>query len=178
MSEEQIILIDKVMNESRVIIAADNFGSEWCLHGPDSIGVIIALATTGVICNVQCGGNWCRHPTIEDNIEGYPIYLYSGEEGELDSKGFRNALRVFNDCRWGHIWHGDTNLIEYAAAIDEFLTKILVPNNANNITINFDYERIEEVMEGWWPILFQFPKNCYSENNKKLKGYLHLGNCD
>ena len=131
-----------------MIIEADR------LHGDcNEDGTLIICAPTGIILTAQVGGLRCEHP----KVEGFSIPFFNENEDN------------FNDCGWGcynSIAGNKDNsgyLKRYAEAIDKYLV--------NYPDIKFDYERINELMEGWWPVL-------KSINDEEFKAYLHLGNCD
>jgi hypothetical protein len=158
------------MSEDKIVIAAE------ILDGHHAEGMAIICAPTGIICTVQAGGISCEQP----KVEGYrlPIWMH-------DSKSFYEALKEFDDCKWGcyagKAWNNldDEERIKYAEAIDKFLKEsVNWVENLENIRFSFDYERIEEVMEGWWPVLVQFHHYEYGYYDRKFKGYLHFGNCD
>ena len=153
-----------------IIVNVDEYG-DW--SDKNNIGVVIICAPTGVMCTAQVGGMVCRHP----EIEGYPIYLRWQGMGEF---------KDFDDCSWG-CWGGseDTeHMTKYAAAIDSFLKEFINDETSirPNLLFNFDYERIGELMEGWWPVLVQFKQRFTFSDTKyydaKFKGYLSFGNCD
>lgn len=166
------------MSEEKIIIDAD------ILRGYHAEGMAIICAPTGIICTVQAGGAICEQP----ETEGYRIPIWMN-----DPKLFYKTLEEFDDCGWGDNinlkgWDDDEielekdnikeNKINYAEAINEFLKKSVNGENLENIQFSFDYERIEEVMEGWWPVLVQFYHYKYHHYEQKFKGYLHFGNCD
>lgn len=138
--------------------------------GNHSSGVAIICAPTGILCTAQVGGNSCFHP----HVEGFPVVLTLGGSG------------TFDDCSWGC----NNNLLDddlevrhkYAKAIDDFLTENINGCIWETIVFEFDYERIKELTEGWWPVLATL-KNCgfcrkEEYYKQKFKAYLHFGNCD
>ena len=157
-----------------IIVNVDQYG-DWC--DKNNIGVVIICAPTGVMCTAQVGGTMCKHP----EIEGYPIYLRWQGMREFDDRLFD-----FDDCTWGCLGGNEDmeHMSNYAAAIDSLLKEFI--NNGTsirpNLLFSFDYERISELMEGWWPVLVQFKQRFTFGDTKyydtKFKGYLSFGNCD
>jgi hypothetical protein len=175
------------MNEKEIIeIHADDIIG-------DGIGVAIICAPTGVFCTVQAGGQVCSHP----RAEGYTITLHTFNKNE-----FLKAEAEFDDCAWG--CHssligleemnteelGSASKVfdwsyreEYALDIDKFINDNLNEKLKEPMHFSFDYSRLNELMEGWWPVLIHFKKWPYFREEKEVyntefKGYLHLGNCD
>jgi hypothetical protein len=151
----------------------------------DGDGVVIVCAPTGIMCTAQVGGNACSHPYVE----GFPMDVHCVE-------GFQNALDEFDDCSWG-CWvsgglHYDNSepdseedLNNYGKAVDEFLAENVNNKHSRLSFFEFDYDRIKELTEGWWPVLIRFHNNEFKKPatgdnlyETKFKGYLHFGNCD
>ena len=164
------------MSDKKVILDCD------CLY-PYQSGVCIICAPTGIVCTVQAGGLACSHP----EAEGFPMPIPQDED-------LNKAIEEFNDCSWGCFLDVDTfdenfdkdeHRIKYAKAIDEFLSSHI--NGKFYLTImsfEFDYSRLTELMEGWWPVLVSFKNTEFNRNREeifyknKFKGYLYFGNCD
>lgn len=143
-------------------------------------GIVIICAPTGIICTAQVGGIQCAHPSVE----GYSIPLI------VDTWEYEEALD-FDDCEWGcgiNRELGDKKyMLEYSAAIDKVLSRINEENKyIQCLQFKFDYERIGELMEGWWPVLVQFGFTEFDKLSQEksepykqqFKGYLHFGSCD
>jgi hypothetical protein len=134
-------------------------------------GVAIICMPTGIMCSVQAGGHSCRQP----ETEGFPLTIFEGGEGE----------RV-DDCKWGCFGGeriseklcDEIFLKEYIEAINKFLSENINGVIGNFAEYEFDPERKYEVMEGWWPVLAIFKSRIVGVEDKKFKGYIHMGNCD
>jgi hypothetical protein len=154
-----------------IIVNVDEYG-DW--SDKNNIGVVIICASTGVMCTAQVGGMVMQHP----EIEGYPVYLYKRQG--------MGEFKYFEDCYWGcwGVSEDMEHMTKYAAAIDSFLKEFINDETSirPNLLFKFDYERIGELMEGWWPVLVQFKRRFTSSDPKyydaKFKGYLSFGNCD
>jgi len=148
------------------------------------IGVAIICAPTGVLCTVQAGGAVCAHPTVE----GYAIALHNDRDDN-----FFEELERLDDCGWGcHSTLGMREEVrfsggtdwryreDYALEIYKFLNENLNDKIVECIHFDFDYDRLNELMEGWWPVLVRFKEYPGKETyyNTEFKGYLHFGNCD
>jgi hypothetical protein len=166
-------------DEQKIIMDCDHFDCE-------EVGKAIICAPTNIICTVQAGGMACSHP----EVEGFPIGVRV-----WCSETFNKSLEKFNDCGWGcclHInsveseeaAHYEDFRIKYAKAIEGFLSENLNERVSFGMIFEFDHERIEELMEGWWPVLVRFKNNEFHRKPeetfypKKLTGYLYFGNCD
>ena len=172
------------MSVEKIDISVDF--TDWIYSSDDVIGILIVCATTGVNFNVQVGGQLCIHP----KVDGYPVLLgITGSKTNIES--FHSSLKRFDDCSRGCGIGQDDNrcsdeyYLEYGLAIDKFIKEFvnrsdnLEYNICPNIKFSFDFERLYEVTEGWWPVLIQYKKDFKNEYfNKKFKGYLYFGNCD
>jgi hypothetical protein len=165
---------------------------------------VLVCAPTGLFYSVQAGGGICAHPYVE----GYVIDLLPWQ---INMCLFEKKVEEFNDCEIGCClpsigkWLEEDNpdpcvsdiwitfespekwqeyAKEYGKEIDIFLENNVNNWNRQHIKFAFDYERAEEVMEGWWPVLVYFPLDTWFMRNTEEKysppqeGYLHLGNCD
>lgn len=151
-------------------------------YHPTEGGVVIICSNTGIICTTQVGGIACLSP----KVEGFPLYIDVIE-----------PLDDFDDCKWGCInslINDPKYLEQYGNEIDKYLKDNINGNNVLKINFEFDYERKNELMEGWWPVLIRFSQHertvykdgsvMHSYDDKeslsdtKFKGYLHFGNCD
>lgn len=137
------------------------------------VGVAIICAPTGIICTAQVGGISCKHP----KVEGFTVPLHS-----LNTEKFRKNLYNFNDCDKGCSFHSKIDkdkMNKYANAVDKFLKTAFNKKNEQQMLFTFDYDRIDELTEGWWPVLVQFSEWLTDKPyDTKFKGYLHFGNCD
>lgn len=126
---------------------------------PDQTALIIRY-DTGVKYKAQCGGLACAHPTLE----GFVIGL-----GEFMSD--------FDDCNYGccHIPELPVRRLELAKALDERLKEY---TKKWRYQISFDFDRIEETMEGWWPVIVEGTIDDWGSLRGKFWGILHTGNCD
>lgn len=133
----------------------------------DEAGGAVISAPTGIIFTAQVGGIACRHP----KCEGFMIPIRIRWDDEND---FLKALKDFDDCKWGCSGplKDENKNNEYAQAVDEFLIKHLNGKNIARIDCKFDYERIGELMEGWWPVIINFI------HEREFRGYLYFGSCD
>jgi hypothetical protein len=118
-----------------------------------SVGSSVICAPTGIFCTSQVGGTACCHPEAEG------FYMNVFVNAEEDEVHFRKVLDEFDDCKRGCNFAfedmEDEERHEYAQAIDDFLIKNLNKKSVCGSIFEFDYERIKEVMEGWWPVLIR-----------------------
>ena len=166
------------MDQGKVVIDADDIFDEWNANNLIRFPLIVC-ASTGVFYNAQVGGVACH----QREVEGFLIEIRFDLSFEKD-------IAEFDDCSYG-CWLGsdyephDKFRPEYAKAVDNFLLEKVNTSNTQQIELRFDYERINELTESWWPVEIQFghniqyiPGHHYDYNDKKFKGYLHLYNCD
>ena len=126
--------------------------------------VLVVMAKTGVFYETQTGGTMCNHP----EVEGFTISLgdYMGD---------------FDDCSFGcgEIQYDEVAQGNLADALQKEFSK-----GDNGIypeaKIEFDYKRILDLQEGWWPVIVSGKLNGGILSDKKVnwKGYIHVSNCD
>lgn len=117
---------------------------------------------TGIEYEVQAGGIACTHPICE----GFCINIW-------------NFGQDFNDCGYGCAWITQDKKSQKKLADD--LEKYLKEKTKDwRHKILFDYDRLSELQEGWWPVVVIGKLNDTIANaeNVNLKGYVHTGNCD
>lgn len=121
---------------------------------------LIILRETGIFYTAQCGGVSCTHPTAE----GFVVSL-------------GNFAQDFNDCAFGcqYISRDPVAQLKLAKAFDEYCIKEM---QGMRFEIRFDFERINELQEGWIPVIINgFLSDCDVEFSN-AKGIIHNGNCD
>lgn len=117
---------------------------------------------TRIKYEVQAGGIGCTHPTCE----GFCLNI-----GSLGQD--------FDDCSYGCYWIDDNKEIQKKLAND--LEKYLEINTKYwRYQISFDYDRLDELQEGWWPVIVigEIDGGSIATKNVNWKGYIHTGNCD
>jgi hypothetical protein len=160
---------------------------------------LFVCAPTGV----KFSGNYGGYPPVE----GYFISLHLKNDTEDEWDKIRTKGEFDFDCFWGHglipdFGYEDNNFkspaeaeehyLEYGLAVDKFLKKFV--NRRKGCTdgrffpdfkYSFDFERKNELAEGWWPVLIQYRFDDYGCDkrlqyyNKKHKAYLVLQDiCD
>jgi len=121
---------------------------------------IIVLAPTGIKYTAQCGGIGCTHP----EAEGWVF-------------AFGDFAEDFNDCSYGCSYLGlESFADERAKLAQDFDTYAAAELVHNMLKIKFDYSRIDQLQEGWIPILLNgFLDETKFENAQAI---LYNGNCD
>lgn len=116
--------------------------------------VCIVEETTGLIFDVQCGGMNCNHPTVEG-------YLIDMGEYAVD----------IDDCSFGcqHLQELPDKQKELADHLQAYFDS---NQYSQDFYIKFDYERLPQLQEGWWPVLIM------TDNINWKTAYIHTGNCD
>lgn len=125
----------------------------------DSTAMILSFPT-GIYYTAQCCGVACFHP----RFEGLIIAL-----GDF--------MQDFNDCAYGctHIPEMIQKRDELAITLDR---KMKVRTRKWDYQIRFDFNRIGELMEGWWPVIVQGEIDHFNSFKGTFKGIIHTGNCD
>lgn len=119
--------------------------------------ILIVSHPTGVFYTAQTGGVSCNHP----ECEGFAISLGS-------------FLEEFDDCDYGCQYID--RLPEKQKQLADDLNKLFIAHTTGwRYQITFDYSRLNELQEGWWPVLV---KGNLDTQPIDWKGYIHTGNCD
>lgn len=132
--------------------------------GEDQIPLIL-LAPTGIVYTAQCGGVGCTHP----EAEGFVIGLRANFEQEI------------NDCTYGcaHLSDQDEGGRKLREKLARDLHFFLFEASSDwNFKIEFDFERIDLLQEGWWPVVVIGEFDKFYGTHLNHKGFIHIGNCD
>ena len=125
----------------------------------DSTALIIKYPST-VFYSAQCNGVGCCHPEYE---------------GVLFD--FGNMFQDFDDCSYGCNYISNIESDELRIKLANDLDKYFIEECKGLIyNIRFDFDRIDDLKEGWWPIIFT-GKYFDTELGTK-QGIMHTGNCD
>lgn len=77
----------------------------------------------------------------------------------------------FDDCSYGCAWLEESDELKDSLAKD--LQAYFDNNTCELFDIKINYAKLDELREGWWPVLF---KTKYG--TEYTEGYIHTGNCD
>jgi len=118
---------------------------------------LIVKHPTGIVYEVQAGGIGCTHPKVEGFI--------------LD---WGNLGQDFDDCSFGcaYISQDEGLRDKLAKALSEYLLKETERSTCQTL---FDFDRVSELEEGWWPVVVI---GKIADQSVNWKGYLHTQNCD
>jgi uncharacterized protein DUF6210 len=153
---------------------------------------LIVLHKTGVFFTDQVGGMACCHP----EAEGFVLRV-------------SDYYKVIDDCKSGLCWiipdqscYGETKIEKKCRNDDidaqnkigaEIDIKFVMLDREEGIgfkdwhgtviNMRFDFDRVNELTEGWWPVKFDMKlnDNNWNDDNSnygKFKGILCTGNCD
>lgn len=121
---------------------------------------LIIAHKTGIKYEAQCDGIGCAHP----EAEGFVLSLGS-------------FMSDFDDCSFGCTWMREMpeSQMKLATALD-----ISLREKTRNwkYLISFDFNRVGELMEGWWPVVIEGVLDDWNKTEGRFMGYLHTGNCD
>lgn len=129
----------------------------------DSDGcALVICAPTGIFYTAQCGGIGCTHPSAE----GFFLPLW-------------DVAKDLDDCAFGcssltkseNSDHPELRK-KFADAIEAELAKL----SRFSFTLTFDYSRIDDLQEGWWPL--RIHGTLHDVGNLDHPCYYHRGNCD
>lgn len=137
-------------NEFVIDIAIANIGC-------NGHSIVICEKETGVFYSSQCGCMRCFHPIFEGFIIScYPFYDY------------------IDDCPCNY-----PTLQEYKYYIKQLADQIdiILKQHHGIISLDFDYERIDQLTEGWWPVIVDIKDDIYSIYYRG-KGIVCGWNCD
>lgn len=161
------------MSNDNLIVDLD----DTCSVSRSSGGIpLIVCYKTGISYTAQTGGYACNHPHAEELVINI-----GGLEEFID----------FDDCKIG-CWGEREESKAHADAIDRCLTKYNEQHaqyGSNGMfridSLRFNYNKIKELSEGWWPVIVFYTLKVYKEGIKEedkelyvLDGYIHMGNCD
>lgn len=127
----------------------------------DQKTILFIEAPTRITYSVQVGGLGCTQKVIEG------FWVTVGTFG-----------RDLNDCA-ALCWAGSTqDKYCFIKEIEKSLNTIKTDYYPfEGFKVVFDYSKIEDLTEGWWPVLLK--GNIPGLGlNKEAKGYIHTGNCD
>jgi len=124
--------------------------------------VLIIKHETGIVYEATTGGKISR----QSRCEGFAINV--GLIGQ-----------DFDDCHFG--CDGIPSNFEkqelLAHNLDDYLKKI---SKTQVFCLDFDFSRIREITEGWWPVIFRNESAWHriiESSARKWEGYLCAGNC-
>lgn len=127
------------------------------------LNAIIILHPTGIKYTAQCGGIGCTHP----QAEGFAISV--GNFGE-----------DFNDCSYGCAYLDAPDMEEARKKLgSDFDDYCLDHTKSWRWNIRFDFDRVDEVQEGWIPVILNGKLDPFEDYTfQKTKAIFHGGNCD
>ncbi len=127
--------------------------------------IAIILHKTGVEYTAQADGLACSHP----RAEGFFVVLgdFAQDFDQCNCVCYLLSVKIRNDLR--------ENL---AADFDKYCDKYFADSTLK-YTIRFDYDRINELMEGWIPVIIngildEYHNTCFDN----CQAIIHTGNCD
>lgn len=120
---------------------------------------LIICHPTGVFYTQQVGHHRCEHP----EVEGFVLSLHGNIE-DLE----------INDCGW---MDETDEKMEMGEKINSKLLNLKtfsIFSSVRGISLEIDFDRIQELMEAWWPV------NVWGVLGKKdpSNGYVVGSNCD
>lgn len=120
--------------------------------------VLIISHPSGIFYEAQCGGVGCLHLTYE----GFVISLGSFMEN-------------FDDCKYG--CYNIPEMIESRNNLAMNLD-VAFQKHRSDYAIRFDFDRIDQLTEGWWPVVVSGEIDHWNHLKGEFKGIIHIGNCD
>jgi hypothetical protein len=130
-------------------------------------GLIISYKT-GIYYKAQVGGLRCEQLKFEG------ILLPFGE-----------FAQDFNDCDYGCCYLSEPEYKEQRQELAQDFDLLCINYfKGHMINLRFDFDRIDEVKEGWIPVLVSGEHCDITDDNNRIiefenvKGIIHAGNCD
>lgn len=124
---------------------------------------LVICAPTGIFYDAQCGGTGCTHP----KAEGFFLPLWdvapSIEDCEFGCSSLTKCRTEFDSPKLRKV---------FADAIDAELKKL----TQFSFVLRFNYFRIDELQEGWWPL--RISGTLHDVTGLDHECYYHRGNCD
>ncbi len=156
-------IADLINKTNQSVLAGDGAGRitiDVDPFGDDFEAVLIISAPTGIFYTAQSGGMSCLHP----ESEGFAISLFNPVSKIIDDHEYGcSQLQV------------DANLRKKLA--DDLDKGLLIETERYGFSLRFDYDRIESLMEGWWPVVVT-GKIAHINTELNHQAYLVTGNCD
>lgn len=136
---------------------------------PDHLTALVVSHPTGVWYEVQAGGMACMHP----ECEGFVVSLGEFMMDFNDCKGLCGILGI-EETDPDMVRQSLHRQMEIGQKIDKALREYTA------VSIRFDFERVNELMEGWWPVLVTGNLNSImvEKESRDWIGYIHTNNCD
>jgi hypothetical protein len=126
---------------------------------------LIVCAPTAILYTAQCGGMDCHHP----QVEGFFLPLWDIAPGIDD-----HAMGCSDLNKTPGEWDKPDLREHLAAAIDAALAEPEMKKFS--FKLRFDRSRIDELMEGWWPL--RIKGTLHGVEGLDHPCYYHRGNCD
>lgn len=135
---------------------------------------LVICHPTGIFYTAQTRGVCCNHPEAEGFM--LPVEFEESEE-------FNRWFDCKHNCykKWEN---GSEEQMKSASLSNRFIQGAIKMSYKYQInSMLFDFERIKDFQEGWWPVkgegyLHYLSNRIKGIQLKQYKGYLHLGNCD
>lgn len=86
-------------------------------------------------------------------------------------------MEDFNDCSYG-CSHLQQMPEQQKKLADELNQLLIAKTHKWRYQISFDYNRLPELMEGWWPVEITGILDDWNKVEGRFVGYIHTGNCD
>lgn len=147
--------------EDRIVVELWQFTET--VTGIDKACALVVCAKTGVIYTTQAGGFGCDHP----EAEGFAVSTFNFapdiDDCEFGCSALTKSAPEFDKPELRK---------KFADAIDISIRERV---KGYSFTVRFDYARIDELMEGWWPL---WVKGNLNGTELDHPCYYHRGNCD
>ena len=138
---------------------------------------LIILNPTGIHYTAQAGGMCCEHP----EVEGFVMALHPDR--------FKHFGSTCDYGCWGGEDWSEEQRKEAATKLDSLLCHVndseFSPSTYASISLRFDWDRLDQLMENWWPVIVNVDYFDIMENNDDkpplpidYRGIVCTGNCD
>lgn len=128
---------------------------------PINSNIIVIKHKTTIFYTAQTGGTNCLHP----EVEGYIL-------GDMEN------FDIIDDCKYFcSIWPGQIPKNKIDEYIIDFKRNIL-ETKCIKYQLDIDIKNINEIHEGWIPVLISYEDKFIKLKLNKAPGILITGNCD
>lgn len=128
---------------------------------------LIIHSPTNIWIESQVAGHACHCPSIEGFVIDCPKYWVGIDDCEMGC----HLINDLNPALQSKVANAIQEDFKYIQS--KLTPEVLATLSVNeNMTLNFDFDRINELEEAWWPVLVDW------NGQKGLKGYLTGWNCD
>lgn len=132
----------------------------------DDTCALVICAPTGIFYEAQCGGMGCTRPRAEGFF--LPLWDIAPQIDEC-------AMGCFDLSQ--HVARPEFDRPDLRKALADAIDAAIAPMEQRySFSLRFDYSRIDQLEEGWWPL--RIKGTLHDVAGLDHECYYHRGNCD